>query len=527
MEDNSKYKLIATLCLLATIITAFCSMVYTSMLFSSMGKGAFAIIPILMGVCSDFGKYGFTAAASYSFNRGKFVSAISFAVIGLGCIVVSFGASQAYDLNQKNKIKNEAITKNGSYKRNEKIFDVTAKTIEDNQKELLNLTANKEKLISESVKSLEEQRDSLPTNYITKRAQVQNQINEIKQSKTNEINSRIAQLEKNIKDSNKNVKEVNNDFNTLESKVETTEGIYALAKWIDPKNPESVLGSISLLKNVFLEVISIAFSLAFGLFLGKSKIVKPAKDKTVCLVNEDKEYLAWKNANSISTLSNKEQKMLPSNEESNACKENEKDKVPNKRNFKLLKKNLTMKKSSINLKKSQTKEKAARAIGFEYPMTQAREKMVGSEKEQPNNYMGIETKKVNLDKEIVYAHPQKYSACIKNNNEKKDGVKIGFDINSCVEIIKPWEIDFLIILCNSKPTRFGAPGYKTIFNKLSKKYPEVTLNKCLYFRGILDRLSILRTKEVDKKKYNELLISNSRKVVAIVSQSLKRGGNMK
>jgi phage shock protein A len=268
-QEQTKHKLMAFGCLIAAIVIGVSSTAYTVMLFESMATGDAKKAAVAIGIAFDFGKYAFSTLAALQYTKNKFLSSLTFALLAIVLIGISFFASQAYDLNHNNKILNKSINESAEYKRKNTTFDSIQSSIKSDQKELDNLRVNKNNMINEAVKGLEDQKNSLPSDYITRKGQIQKQIDELKASENLRIDNRIKELEENIKKYQKQLENTDNSFEGLENTVNTTEGIYALAKMLDSKNPDAMLQKMTKWKNIILEVVGIAFAVAFGIYLGK------------------------------------------------------------------------------------------------------------------------------------------------------------------------------------------------------------------------------------------------------------------
>jgi uncharacterized protein YxeA len=270
MEINTKNKLFALLCLAATCILALGSSLYTFKLFLSMGTGIYSYVSGVVGLCFDVGKYVFPAAAILYFNREKMTQSIACILLTIICVMASFFASQSFDLNRNNEILNNAIANSDETKIQQEVFNANKIQVNGINKELNNLRSNKEKLIEKASSGLRGQKNSLPSSYITKKGLIQNQIDKLESSSRANIDAKISNLEKQLNNTSNRLKGVAAEFKGIDKNVKTTEGIGALAAWLCPEsNPTEIIGNIVLVKNILIEILGIAFSILFGLFLGR------------------------------------------------------------------------------------------------------------------------------------------------------------------------------------------------------------------------------------------------------------------
>jgi hypothetical protein len=274
MENNQKYKLLAIGCLACTVILMLGSSLYTYQLFASMATAIYSYISGIVGLCFDIGKYIFPASAIIYFAHNKLIQSLTCAILAIVCITVSFFASQSFDLNRHNQILNKAINNSSVTKRQQQLFSNSQKRVDDLQKELSYLRDNKDSLINKSSADLRQQKDSLPRDYITKKSQLQSEINAQNISTKKTIETRIGKLEKELSSNTSELKTINKSFGSIN--VKTTEGIGALSNWLKVD-----VGNIVMVKNIMMEILGIAFSILFGFFTGKSKIdiLKSLRDK--------------------------------------------------------------------------------------------------------------------------------------------------------------------------------------------------------------------------------------------------------
>ena len=85
-----------------------------------------------------------------------------------------------------------------------------------------------------------------------------------------------------------NLSTTNQGFEKVGTEVRPTKGIYALAAWLSPTNPIMVIGWMNTIKNILVELLAIAFSLAFGSLIGQNKNGEKIYTPKVSTVNTHK-----------------------------------------------------------------------------------------------------------------------------------------------------------------------------------------------------------------------------------------------
>lgn len=110
-------------------------------------------------------------------------------------------ASLSFLQNETNETKNKAILKSSSYKMQ---LDNKAQLKDLYESKKSQITSLQEQTQSQ-IKALEKQRDSLPSNYLTKRSQVNDKIKELQSESQSNISKVNSELENISKESSKEI----------------------------------------------------------------------------------------------------------------------------------------------------------------------------------------------------------------------------------------------------------------------------------------------------------------------------------
>ena len=276
MENN--YKALAMICFISAIVLAIASSFLTANFFYSSGNGGFwGWVLIAIGITFDAGKFLFPAISSYHYEKSHIGRAVGYGFLCLVCLLISFGASQAMDMNKSNEILNDTVTTSSAYQRQNEIFSTTSDSIKKLKADIANLKQNKQAEIQSSTSGLRNQKDSLPRDYITKRNQIQSRIDSTANKTKLNIEKQIQDKEKELKLKESSLLSTNKGFETVGNNVRPTKGMYALASWMCPSNPVMVMGWMNTVKNFLIEILAIAFSLAFGSLIGQNTHFKLPK----------------------------------------------------------------------------------------------------------------------------------------------------------------------------------------------------------------------------------------------------------
>ena len=433
---------------IAALTIGFASAFLTAKMFYESTEGVLRFIYILIGCCFDFGKYAFSSLAIWEYKKNNYAGAIIATLFAIIAVIISFGASQTYTLNNNNKILNETVANSTVKERNDTRFETTQKMIDIDTKELNNLTANKQEIINKYVNDLVQQRDSLPENYITKKSMLSKEIENKKSKKEIEIDNKIALLKENINNNNVNLEKIDNEFKKEKKEIKTTRGMYSLASWMGTeKTAEKTFEKMMMIFNIVLEMFGIAFSLAFTLFLGKNtsekNIVKATKNFISGFINNKKEKL--QTVNGVQTCNNEINSQEPGKKKDNNYLE--KDNITN---------------SSYNEIKSLNTAKTKDCI---------------------------DTQQNKMHKLEIGSTQQKH---INTRDEIKTKRKIGFDINNIEKETDKYLEKYLKILYDKNTWHNGFPrGYTWIAKEL-----QINNTLAQKVRGQLERMDIISTEKI-------------------------------
>lgn len=267
-------KTLALLCLIAAMILAAYSSTQTAIFYYNSSNDLLSWVLIFVGLAMDFGKFGFMAYAGFMLNHEKYVKTVVYGLAGLICIGISFAASLGFDLNKTNEFKNEAIVTSTLYKTNTTLFESTTKSIDDLRADIKRLKDNKENDIVKIKESYQSRiNDARARNYFTtpKQRGISVSVRDLENDMNNDIvnlDSTIKEKENELSAKEKNQSNVISKLKEASQNVNTTKGVYALAKYISPNNADAIAGNINLIKNLSIEIASILFAGAFGGFAG-------------------------------------------------------------------------------------------------------------------------------------------------------------------------------------------------------------------------------------------------------------------
>lgn len=278
-----KNKFLALGCLIAAIVLGISSSTVTARFFYSFSEGdAWGYVMAIIGLSLDFGKFAFPALSVFQFNRDKFISSIIFGLLSVLCVGTSFFASMAFDLNKANEISNETITSSGAYQRQQELFKTTTSSIESLKNDIASLKASREK---------DEQKiraDYAPLianarklNMLTINKDSVAEITKRMEAKISSLDSTIAEKQTQLAKKESELAGINQGFQSVGTNIKTTKGAYALSEWINPKDPAGTLGILNMIKDLLLEIVAIAFSIGFGILIGKDENITLESARTV------------------------------------------------------------------------------------------------------------------------------------------------------------------------------------------------------------------------------------------------------
>lgn len=315
INQQQKYALLGIICLTACLVMGISSSIFTASLLYGMGDGAFGLIMAAIGICMDLGKYVFPILAAYNFAKGKWLAPIIFSALMLICLIISFFASSTYDLNQSNRIANEAMKNSTENQRLNELFGNSITTKEEAEKKLKEIDSeeylkkiiNDDEVVKENRKIAERQRKM---DYITDpekgAIKFENIVTERIKEITNLHNESINSLKSIVSANSNTAVKVNEDMKNID--IKTEKGIYSLAQWIDKNNPDKVVGWIFVVKNILIEIVSIAFGIGAGMFLGIVSL-KTKENKDNKKENEIKKEKVNINSNKEILVSNSESQL--------------------------------------------------------------------------------------------------------------------------------------------------------------------------------------------------------------------------
>jgi hypothetical protein len=259
------------LSLIAGIVLIIISLVFTWSFFYSLSTGFLAFCFAIFGVVNDFGKVIFLPAVIVAASQNKRGHAFFFSVIWTICFVISLVASQSFDLNQKNDIKNKNLIESSSYKRQAEIFETTKDSIVNLKNDIVNLKKNRvddEKRIRENYAPRIETARKL--NMLTINPESVAEISKRRDKEIKDLDVVIEMKQKQLLEKESALSSINNQFADVGKKVEHTEGLLSFSHWlagIFGGNPDNLIGWFYILKNVFSEFLALGLLLLGGMEL--------------------------------------------------------------------------------------------------------------------------------------------------------------------------------------------------------------------------------------------------------------------
>lgn len=207
-------------------VLSFCtSSIFTIVLFVSGLNGMLAcLLGVLMAICLELCKVGFFYESLTNETLNTTVRVL-LGVISILLILSSIIASAGYIQNQSNITKNKTIKHSKEYEQLEESKNLQRQLLEGKRAEIEDIKANYSKQIQE----MEQVKNNYPSNYYTRKEQLQEQINQKQTELTNilsnankEVTSITKELQEPINISNLQVKETKGYtalFQTLATKV--------------------------------------------------------------------------------------------------------------------------------------------------------------------------------------------------------------------------------------------------------------------------------------------------------------------
>ena len=267
---NNKY-LLKTLSNLAFIVSA----IFTIKLMLGNTIGFInSILIVLMSIIFEFSKCFFLYKTIESSKTNKAIKSISI-IITLFLFCISILASLSFLQNETNKNKNKAITKSDSYKLQLQAKE-QLKDLYDTKKEQIKVIQEQTK---EQILALSNQRDSMPSNYITKKQEVNDKIQAIKEESNKMITKVNRQMEENLKEQRKEI-----DIKGVE--MNSIKGYTAFLKVVSENiSSEDTKYSVEQLEIVLFSMISIVFEFVAVLLYYYNK-----KEDVLSLRNENSSF---------------------------------------------------------------------------------------------------------------------------------------------------------------------------------------------------------------------------------------------
>ena len=262
---------------------------------------------------------------------------VIFTIAAIATLIISFFASQAYDLNMHAKLKNETVTQSDGYKRQTEIYGTTKESLKNSQEQLKKMSTV-EKYINSNVDiinlkkqikelgSLTEYQKNNNSDYGSKKfasraSNTNKALQQTYNNKKNELTNKLAakenilrkeflstkkDTEDNIKKYSEELDKINSGFSNLNNvELETTTGMEQFSK-----NYNLSIKTIAKWKNIHLEFIGVILGIVLAFcwrqrnkykeleLTGNSvgiNIPINAKDKTVEAMAQNK--LEMKNSN--------------------------------------------------------------------------------------------------------------------------------------------------------------------------------------------------------------------------------------
>jgi len=187
----------------------------------------------IVGIMFDLGKVVFPILLGIAFRKKEPAKIIVFGLLLIFCLVNSFIASQGRDLNVSATYQAEADSQSTVKNNNEVAIKAKQKEIE---------------AISSSINSMIDEKNKLPKNYITAKNNKQKEINN--------MNNKLSSLTNELK--------ILTSMNYSGTGI-VTKGLFQLAKYFSPAEPEKIIGKIAIVKNIMQEILAIAFLIGFSL----------------------------------------------------------------------------------------------------------------------------------------------------------------------------------------------------------------------------------------------------------------------
>jgi len=259
----------------AGIVILALSSVFTYIFFTTLTPGYLGILLGVFGVCNDIGKIAFLPATVLCVMANRKGSAAFFLCLWLGCFSISLVASQGFDLNQKTKIKNEALTTSDDYKRQQALFGTESSSIQDLKKSITSLRSSRDKEIKNSSANLKGQLENARRlDYITTPGigvnAISEKIRKAESSTRSRIDSDIAIKERQLRQKEAGLNTIDKGFDKMSKNIDATEGLITFSNWLSSVSgqyPDKIIGWFYIFKNVFSEFLGLGLIMLSGLEL--------------------------------------------------------------------------------------------------------------------------------------------------------------------------------------------------------------------------------------------------------------------
>jgi hypothetical protein len=272
---------LALVCLICGLGLASISSALTGNLFYSMAStSSFGWAYFIAGIMLDCGKIVFPALAIIKIVEQKYGSVLVYGGMALVCLSISFFASQAFDLNQNNAIKNESIVSSAAFKRQGDLFDSTNGSISKLNDDIKKLNEEKSQRLEENkIKYDRLIANARKLHFITTPNVGVNALTQKQATQADKIikdyDKKIGAKESLLNSKETSLKNINGGFGEISNTISTTKGVRALAAWLSPSDPDDMVGKLNMVKNIVLELASILFFVGFGVFSGREPTRSP------------------------------------------------------------------------------------------------------------------------------------------------------------------------------------------------------------------------------------------------------------
>lgn len=271
MEE--KNKILAVLCILACIGASVHNTSMTIEFFKEYTTDIWTTTTfIVIAIIIDFGMIAFSILTGAALRNEKYTKVLGWGTLTLLCMGASFFTSQCFDLNNNNKILNNTVANSTAMTRQNDVYSKKSNEITELEKSIKQLKDNRtknEQKIRNDYQSLIDNARRL--NMLTIHKDSVAEITKRMNADIKALDTAIADKEKILNKCNDDLSGIKNGYDDISKNTRTTAGFYALAIWINKNEPESVIGTINVIKNIFILILTVAFGIAFGDFAGRNE----------------------------------------------------------------------------------------------------------------------------------------------------------------------------------------------------------------------------------------------------------------